>query len=63
MQIVSSKSAQRVLTVKQHGAALTWANSAEDKQTDDIFPLKRLWHFMQIISSGDNLHEMLKPIF
>ena len=24
----------------------------------------RIWHFMQIVSSfGDNLHEMLKPVF
>ena len=22
-----------------------------------------LWHFMQIVSSRDNLHELLKPIF
>ena len=23
----------------------------------------RLWHFMQIVSHGDNLHKMPKPIF
>ena len=23
----------------------------------------RIWHFMQIDSSGDTLHEMLKPVF
>ena len=23
----------------------------------------RLWHFMQIVSRGDNLHEILKPVF
>ena len=26
-------------------------------------PQNRLWHFMQIVSSGDNLHEMPEPIF
>ena len=28
-----------------------------------IFPENTLWHFMQIVSLGDNLHEMSKPIF
>ena len=28
-----------------------------------FFPENRLWPFMQIISSGDNLHEMSMPIF
>ena len=29
-----------------------------------IFSQKsRLWHFMQIVSIGDNLHEMSKPLF
>ena len=23
----------------------------------------RIWHFMQIVSTGDNLHEMSKPVF
>ena len=22
-----------------------------------------IWHFMQIVSNGDNLHEMLYPVF
>ena len=26
-----------------------------------IFPANRLWHFMQIVSSGDNLHECKIP--
>ena len=26
-------------------------------------PENRLWHFMQIVSLGDNLHEKSKPIF
>ena len=28
-----------------------------------IFPRKQIWHFMQIVSSGDSLHEMLNPVF
>ena len=37
------------------------------QMTDDIFlffffPENRLWHFMQIVSLGDNLHELLEPI-
>ena len=28
-----------------------------------FFPENRLWHFMQIVSSGDNLQEMSKPVF
>ena len=28
-----------------------------------FFQETRLWHFMQIVSSGDNLHEMSKPGF
>ena len=28
-----------------------------------FFPEIRLWHFMQIVSKGDNLHEMSKPTF
>ena len=27
------------------------------------FPENKLWHFMQIVSSGDNLQEMSKHIF
>ena len=42
-----------------------WANSADDKLL--IFflfsPENRIWHFMQIVSIGDNLHEMSKPVF
>ena len=28
-----------------------------------FFLENRIWHFLQIVSIGDNLHEMLKPIF
>ena len=33
-------------------------------QTDDIFyffPESRIWYFMQIVSVGDNMHDMSKP--
>ena len=31
----------------------------------NLFPekKKKFWHFMQIISNGDNLHEMSKVVF
>ena len=28
-----------------------------------FFLENRIWHFMQIVSSGDNLHEMSNPVF
>ena len=28
-----------------------------------FFSENRIWHFMQIVSSGDNLHEMSNPFF
>ena len=28
-----------------------------------FFPENRIWHFMQIVSTGDNLHEMSDPVF
>ena len=28
-----------------------------------FFPENRIWHFMQIVSIGDNLHEMSNPDF
>ena len=41
-----------------------WANSADDRLM--IFFLfsseNRVWHFMQIVSIGDYLHEMSKPV-
>ena len=42
-----------------------WANLADDKLLYFFlfFPENRLWHFMQIVSIGDNLHEMSKPVF
>ena len=36
------------------------------QKTDDIFLFfqeNRIRHFMQIVSIGDNLHEMSKPVF
>ena len=40
-------------------------NLAADKlMTFFLFSLEnRIWHFMQIVSTGDNLHEMSKTIF
>ena len=41
-----------------------WANSADDKLMIFFlfFPENRFWHFMQIVSIRDNLHEMSKPV-
>ena len=40
------------------------ANSADNKLTFFLFfPENKLWHFMQIVSWGDNLHEMSKAYF
>ena len=41
------------------------ANSADDKLMIFFlfFLANRIWHFMQIVSLGDNLHEVLNPIF
>ena len=36
------------------------------RQSDGIFLFfleNRIWHFMQIVSFGDNLHEVSDPIF
>ena len=42
-----------------------WAFSADDKMMLFFlfFPENRIWHFMQIVSLGDNLHEMSNPVF
>ena len=42
-----------------------WALSADDKLMIFFlfFPVNRIWHFMQIVSWGDNLHEMSNPVF
>ena len=43
------------------------ANSADHETTNYniflIFPENRIWHCMQIVSTGDNLHEMSNPVF
>ena len=39
-----------------------WAYSADDKLMI-LFSENRIWHFMQIVSIGDNLHEISKPVF
>ena len=53
----------------------TWTGSKMDKLTFTIlransahnklmifFPENRIWHFMQIVSNGDNLHEMSNSV-
>ena len=38
---------------------ILWVKSADDKFIFFLFfPENRIWHFMQIVSTGDNLHEM-----
>ena len=41
------------------------ANLADDKlmMLFLFFPENRFWHFMQIVSYGDNLHGMSNPVF
>ena len=41
------------------------ANSADDQLVIIFlfFPENRVWHFMQIVSIGDNLHEMPNPVY
>ena len=43
---------------------ILWANSADYKLVIFflVFPENRFWHFMQIVSTGDNLHEMSDPV-
>ena len=42
-----------------------WANSADDNLVIVFLfcPEKMIWHFMQIVSNGDNLHETSNPVF
>ena len=39
-----------------------WANSADDKLLFFLLPEYKIWHFAQIVSIGDNLHEMSNPV-
>ena len=41
------------------------ANSADNTLMifSYFFPENRIWHFMQIVTIGDNLHEMSNPVF
>ena len=45
--------------------SMLWANSADDTLMIFflIFPRKQVWHFMQIVSNGDNLHGLSNPVF
>ena len=44
-----------------------WVKKSDDdnilKYISYFSPENLLWHFMQSVSLGDNLHETLKPIF
>ena len=42
-----------------------WANSADNNLVILFlfFPENRIWHFMQTVSIGDNLHEISNPVF
>ena len=42
-----------------------WVKSADNNLTIFFlfFPENRLWPFLQIISAGDSLREMSKPVF
>ena len=41
--------------------SMLWTESADDELI--FFIENQFWHFMQIVSLGDNLHEMSKPVF
>ena len=45
--------------------AILWTNSADNKFVNFFlfFPENWIWHFMQIVLIGDNLHGMSNPIF
>ena len=43
---------------------MLWASLADHKLIFFLFFLEnRIWHFMQIVSLEDNLHEVSNPIF
>ena len=76
IKLLSAELAQRVAQVKSYHSCWRQANvwltlSMLDKffsrQHFEIFsylfPVNKLWHFMQTVSSGDNLHKMSSPIF
>ena len=42
-----------------------WTIKQQTTYRDDtflIFPENRIWHFMQIVPIGDNLHEISNPV-
>ena len=41
-----------------------WIISADNIFDDTflVFPANRIWHFMQSVSSWDNVHEMSNPV-
>ena len=42
---------------------LTFTTLGRCKMGDVFFSRNRIWHFMQIVSTGDNLHEMSNSVF
>ena len=63
---ISWKSDQKLKQKRDQYLTFTtpWANSADNKSMIFFlfFSANRIWHFMQIVSNGDNLHEMSKPV-
>ena len=62
-RIKGNESCHQKLNIAKLKMSLTfstlWAFSADDKLIFFLFiPGNRIWHFMQIISIGDNLHEI-----
>ena len=41
-----------------------WEDSADDKLIFFLFsPENKIWHFMQTVSLGENLHDVSNPVF
>ena len=61
IRVTAGKSASRTVL----DFTIPWANSADDKLElfFVFFTENRMWHFIQISSIGDDLHEMTNPVF
>ena len=55
---------QHALLIESSTFTTVWAHSADDKWMILFlfFPENRIWRFMQIVSTGNNLHEMSKSV-
>ena len=55
------------MTHKVYGLTLSTLGKIFSRRHYEIFlvfsPENRIWYFMQIVSNGDNLHEMSNPVF